>query len=132
MLPPIYTMNNNPVHVQKAGAVRQDMGCCGIQSSVPMLPNYGEQTVVSVPENVMTNMTEQVPSQNTVQPSFLSRYRQIARIMAMGIEYSRSEKITNTLVAGAVPYIYFAYFAYDMYSKNQAWKTKRRKELIGR
>ena len=41
MLPPIYTMNNNPVHVKKAGAVRQDMGCCGIQSSVPMLPDYG-------------------------------------------------------------------------------------------
>ena len=48
MLPPIYTMNNNPVHIQKAGAVRQDMGCCGIQSSVPMLPEYGsDDSVVS-------------------------------------------------------------------------------------
>ena len=45
MLPPIYTMNNNPVHVQKAGAVRQDMGCCGIQSSVPMLPDYGSDAI---------------------------------------------------------------------------------------
>jgi len=48
MLPPIYTMNNNPVHVQKAGAVRQDMGCCGIQSSVPMLPDYGSDAGIQV------------------------------------------------------------------------------------
>lgn len=133
MLPPLYTMNNNPVGVRKAGTVSHQ-SMAGIQSSAPILPNYGRghipkfsangEAIKMIDEGITAPQplnfqqpTIQIPQ--PTQQSFLSKYRNVARTIAMGVEYSRSKKIPNTLVAGLVPYIYFVYVAYDEYKKRK-------------
>ena len=116
MLPPLYTMNNNPVGVRKAGTVSHQ-SMAGIQSSVPMLPNYGNEGITAPQPQNIQQPTIQIPQ--PTQQSFMSKYRNVARTIAMGVEYSRSKKIPNTLVAGLVPYIYFVYVAYDEYQKRK-------------
>ncbi len=128
MLPPLYTMNNNPVGVRKAGTVSHQ-SMAGMQSSAPILPNYGSQLDKSaIAKEINQGITAPQPQNNQqptiqipqqTQQSFLSKYRNVARTIAMGVEYSRSKRIPNTLVAGLVPYIYFVYVAYDEYQKRK-------------
>ena len=64
--------------------------------------------------------------------TIIGKMRPYMRVLAMGIEYSRSKSIARALGASILPYPYMVYLAYSAYTEktkrsNPRKKTKRTK-----